>query len=281
MSYPIKKTSGIKEPFNEQKLRRSLLRSGTPDRVIESVVERVYTERPATTQKLHELVLSALSSITPPVAARYNLKRALMELGPAGYPFERFVACIFERWGYETQVGQIVAGACVEHEVDVIALKQKKHAIVECKFHNRPGLKTDVKVTLYIQARFEDIYQAWKHDPSHRLEVHEAWIATNTAFTSQALAYAHCKNLKLLGWSYPQRDNLAHLIDKFGLHPITSIPTLSYAQKRILIGQGLIMCHDAKSHRNALRKAGIPESEIDTFIEQAEAICKLKNHDDI
>ena len=44
------------------------------------------------------------------VAAKYHLKGAIMELGPSGYPFEKFVAAILSHQGYKVQIGQIVKG---------------------------------------------------------------------------------------------------------------------------------------------------------------------------
>ena len=44
-----------------------------------------------------------------------------MELGPSGFPFEKLVGKILEQEGFETRVGVIVQGNCVQHEVDVIA----------------------------------------------------------------------------------------------------------------------------------------------------------------
>lgn len=281
MSYFIRKASGAKEPFNEHKLRRSLRRSGTSSALIEEIVTQVKKIQPSTTQKLHNFVIDQLALLIPPVAARYNLKRALMELGPAGYPFERFVARIFDHWGYTTKIDQFIAGACVEHEVDVLAQKKNHVLIVECKFHNKQGLKSDVKVPLYIQARFEDIHDAWKRNPTHLVEIHEVWIVTNTSFTTQAIAYANCKNIKLLGWTHPTRNSLAHIIDSSGLHPITALPFLSRAQKRILIDHGLVLCRDASKHPDAFQKAGLPKEMIAQFIKQAQDVCTLTvKHDD-
>jgi len=51
------------------------------------------------------------------------LKKAILQLGPTGYPFERFVGELLKYQGYEAKVGQIVQGNCVQHEVDVVAKK--------------------------------------------------------------------------------------------------------------------------------------------------------------
>ena len=76
---------------------------------------------------------------------------------PAGFPFEQFVARVFEAEGYQTKTNQIVSGHCIDHEVDVVVNNKEKHFMVECKYHNRQKLKSNVKVTLYIKARFDDV----------------------------------------------------------------------------------------------------------------------------
>jgi hypothetical protein len=85
-----------------------------------------------------------------------------MELGPSGFPFEKYVAEILKYQGYRVEVGVIVEGFCVKHEVDIIAEKEAKHFMIECKFHNQPGTFCDVKIPLYINSRFLDIEKMWK-----------------------------------------------------------------------------------------------------------------------
>jgi len=72
-----------------------------------------------------------------------------MELGPTGYPFERFIGAILEHQGYRVEIGIFAKGHCVMHEVDVIADMDDLRYMVECKFHNRQAHNSDVKVPLY------------------------------------------------------------------------------------------------------------------------------------
>ena len=62
-------------------------------------------------------------------------------------------------------MGEIVKGHCVNHEIDVIAEKEDYRFMIECKFRNLPGTNCDVKIPLYIQARFKDVEQQWKTRP--------------------------------------------------------------------------------------------------------------------
>jgi hypothetical protein len=142
------------------------------------------------------------------------------------------------------EVGKVVEGFCVMHEVDVVGKRNDYHIMVECKFHNSLGIKSDVKVALYMQARFEDIERKWNAQPSYGHKFHEAWLVTNTKLTSDAIRYAACVGMKTIGWSYPEKDCLQSLTEQFGLHPLTCLTSLNNFQKRQLLNQGIILCRD-------------------------------------
>ena len=277
MTFYIRKSSGEKQRFDLDKFRRSLFKAGAKEKEVEYIVSQIKKEHPKSTKKIHELATTLLQRRAPAVADRYNLKRAIMELGPDGYPFEQYVAQLFERQGYTTITNSIVPGACVEHEVDITAQKGEHHIMVECKFHNRMGLKSDVKVTLYVQARFEDIRDAWEANPDHKntSHFHHAWVATNTQFTSEGIKYAECKEMKLLGWGYPAKDSLAQLVEKYDLFPITTLTSLTKSQKRQFLKKGFVLCKDARKHVKTLQSLGLSMPEIKKIVAEAEAVCKL------
>ncbi len=271
----IRKSSGDKQRFDLHKFRRSLFKAGASEKVINSILKQIKKEKPSSTKKIHEIATKLLQKQSPPVADRYNLKRALMEFGPDGYPFEKFVAELFRRMGFDAKTNQVISGACVDHEVDVTLQKKDHHYIVECKFHNRIGLKSDVKVTMYVQARFEDIKDAWEQKERCQHAFHYAWLVTNTQFTSEAIKYGECKKMKLLGWGYPARDSLADLIQKYDLFPITTLTSLTKHQKRAFLKSGLVLCKNAREHKKTLQKLGLKPKEIERIIKEAEAVCKL------
>ncbi|MEX0671994.1 MAG: hypothetical protein WD068_01420 [Candidatus Babeliales bacterium] len=282
----ILKSTGIKERFNIQKFKRSLKKAGAPSRIITTIAHEVVRQPELTTTfEIYKYALGRLKQLHRPVAARYNLKAALYELGPSGYPFEYFIGHLFAAQGYAIRIGEIVRGKCVAHEIDVCAYKEGHHYMIECKFHNQMGIKSNVKVPLYVKARFDDLKQAWekyeherkkKSDAPKGIEdFHQAWVVTNTQFTSDALAYSNCVDIKALGWSYPKKGNLAQLIDRHGLHPITALTTLSKRQKRDFIEQGLVLCRDVAKQRNLLKKLGIDELKIEKIIEEAIGVCKI------
>lgn len=182
------------------------------------------------------------------VAARYRLKTAIMELGPSGYPFERLMGELFREAGYDVTVGQILPGQCVTHEVDVVARRPDELVLVECKYRNTPGFKCDVKVPLYIRSRFEDIRTTRKD----KLPV-TGWIATNARFSGDAIKYADCIGLKLIGWDHPGQDSLRDWLDRSGLYPLTVLTSLNRIQKQALLAANLVLCHELLNKPEALR----------------------------
>ena len=271
----IRKTSGEKQRFDLLKFRRSLFKAGASEKEIQSIIRTIKKEKPRSTNRIHEIATELLEKKNPPVADRYNLKRGLMDLGPDGYSFEQFIAQLIEQMGYKTQTNRVIPGACVDHEVDVIATKKGHRCMVECKFHNRVGLKSDVKVTLYVQARFEDIQDQWQRHKSKEGEIQAVWLVTNTQFTSEAIKYGKCKGFRLIGWGYPKQDNLAQLIEKYSLFPITILTSLSKLQKKKLLQNGLVLCKDARKHEKTLAHLGFTVNEIRKLVTNAEAVCKI------
>ncbi len=272
----IIKSSGIKERFDIKKFKRSLKRAGAKARTITTIANEVVRKSElTTTHDIYKYALSRLEDLHRPVATRYNLKAALYQLGPSGYPFEHFVAQLFAAQGYTVRVGEIVKGKCVMHEIDVCAYKKDKHFMIEAKFHNQMGIKSNVKVPLYVKARFEDVRAAWKKHEGGAEEYHEVWIVTNTQFTKDAITYAQCVGMKAISWNYPKDGSLAQLIDEYALHPITSLTTLSKRQKKELISQGLVLCRDVAKHRKLLQKMKLSSQKIERVIEEAVGVCEL------
>lgn len=274
MLFYITKASGEKELFDIEKFKKSLKRTGACDEIITQLVKEIKDiPELKTTRQIYDFAIHRLQKKSPHLAARYNLKQAIMELGPAGFPFEQFIAALFTKLGYKTAVGTIAHGACVTHEIDVAATKEDERLMIECKFHNLQGIKVDVQVSLYIKARFDDLNKKNSDSPLQPAPFNQALIATNTKFTTQAIQYAECVGLKLLGWSYPTNHNLPALIEKLQLHPITALTSLSRSQKRACIKNGLILCNNAQNHAETLKKLRFSNHDIQNIIRESSLIC--------
>ena len=123
MSIKIKKANGQIEDFNEKKLLNSLIRSGAEKDDAREVVKEIMSQITPhmSTRKIYRLAHRYLKQYNRASVLRYSLKEALLRLGPSGYPFEKYVGELLRSIGYEVQVGLILEGRCVSHEVDVYA----------------------------------------------------------------------------------------------------------------------------------------------------------------
>ena len=195
-----------------------------------------------------------------------------MELGPTGFPFEHFIASLLEQMGFTTEVGQILQGKCVQHEVDVIEEGNKIQYFVECKFYNSQGKYADVKVPLYIRSRFEDIVFIRKDLPVYRDYTFHGWLVTNTRFTSDAMDYGRCAGLHLVSWDYPRGQSLKDMIEKEKLFPITVLTTLTKDQKQKLFGDGIVLCRHISENPKLLEKLDFKENKRQKVIEELEEL---------
>ncbi|UCE98211.1 MAG: restriction endonuclease [Dehalococcoidia bacterium] len=278
----IIKASGEIEPFSERKLRRSLERINTHPELITEIISHIKSElkEGMKTSEIYSHALSLLRKKEHFTAGRYSIKKALLELGPSGYPFEKMVAQILKSAGYVVEIGKIVKGYCVSHEVDVVASKDNKRLLVECKFHNRAGYKTDIKVALYINARFWDIKKHSLGKPGHRNEGNlEVWLITNTKLSSDAINYSNCVGIKAIGWNYPRDGkNLQYLLEESGLLPITCLISLTKAQKNQLLRQGLVVCREIVDQEEILQSMGISEIKRTRVLKEVGELCKYEKN---
>ncbi len=270
----VTKADKTTEEFKPNKLRTSLKKAGAKKREVEKIV--AFIEESLTdgvhTQTIYRKAFEMLRSSEQPVAAKYSLRRALFGLGPTGFPFEDFLAKLFEMNGYTTRTRIEIRGKCALHEIDVAAYTPEHSFIAEAKFHSRPGIKSDLQVAMYSYARFLDL----KSHPICKKDicgVDELHIITNTKFTKAAIDYAKCVGIKLLSWNYPEDDTLQNKIEKTGVYPITALTKLSNSYKTTLLESGIILCKDILAKPQILRRNGIKQNKVDAILEEATILC--------
>ncbi len=271
----VKKASGESEPFSRTKLEESLRRSGANSSAINDVVEEIlgWLEDGTTTKKIYTKAFSLLQKKRSSMAARYSLKKALMELGPTGYPFEHFVGQIFEHQGFDVSVGQIVQGQCVKHEVDVIASHNSKQYIVECKYYNSQGKYANVKVPLYIRSRVNDIIAKRSGLPEFNKYSFHGWIVTNTRFTSDAMDFGRCSGLHLISWDYPMGHSLKDMIEKAKFFPITALTKLTKKEKQTLMEKGIVLCRQINKDPSVLNNIILSSKKRESILKEIEDLC--------
>src|ERR1700690_271368 len=267
----ITKADGEREPFDPAKLEHSLALAGASSTLRARVLAHVLQElHPGMmTEEIYRRAFDMLRrEEKTPVAARYSIKRAVFALGPSGFPFEQFLAEVLRAHGWHARSEITLMGRCVWHEVDVLAEKNGKRIGIEAKFHNDPGGKTDIKDALYVYARYEDLKKA----PELSSRVDEGWLVTNTRFTKNAIRYAHCSNLTLLGWDYPASHGLLALIEEGRVHPLTCLTTLSDGEKRRLLDKKIVLCKHVQT-AHILEEYGVKPAHIPQVLEEAKQLC--------
>jgi hypothetical protein len=251
----VTKASGETEPFSPAKIKRTCLRAGATEQLAAKVTRKVAAQAypGISTKAILKLTLSLLEKEMPQVAARYDLKGAIMRLGPAGFAFEALIAGVLKEHNYAARTRQVVQGASVKHEIDIIAAKPirapvglaqppLKWYMIECKYHRAPGIFTGLKETLYTYARFLDLRDGWKAGKCQRFD--QAWLITNTKFSRDAIQYGTKKNIKLLGWKYPAGNSLEIMLEEKKLYPITVLRQLDPVSLRKFAASGLMLCRD-------------------------------------
>ena len=273
----ITKSDGTRQLFEEEKLVTSLKRVGASQEAIDEIVDEIgkIIRDGMTTEEIYRKAFALLRKHSNTVAVKYSIRRALIELGPDGFPFEKFVAKVFQSWGYQTITDQTLLGKCITHEVDVVAWNAEKLIMVEAKFHHELNIKSDSKVALYIEARREDLAGTDFDYGGIKRKISEFWLVTNTKFTEQAITYGECNGLKMLGWNYPARDNLHEIIEKNALHPITCITTITHQQKKDLIGRNILTCTDLIREPQVLDQVGVRGEDATKVIQEAQIIIKV------
>src|SRR5690625_7419382 len=103
MKHPINvvKNSGDVVAFDVNKLVNSLRRSNASEVLIQQIVVKVENQLydGITTKKIYQMDFRMLKTKSRVSASKYKLKKALMELGPFGFPFEILVGkLLFHDW---------------------------------------------------------------------------------------------------------------------------------------------------------------------------------------
>lgn len=272
----IIKHSGDIVEFDPHKLRRSLMKSGADKLVIEDILHKISKEiyDGISTKKIYKHAFALLKKEANSHAARYNLRASLQLLGPAGFFFEKYVARLFDAEGYQTTTNLTLPGKCVSHEIDVLIKKDDELAMVECKFHSVRENKSNVKVSLYVFSRFNDLKERKQIVFSKNEFISKCWIVTNNQFSSDAVDFAKCSGMNLLSWDYPVGNNLKTKSDIDCLYPVTCLTTLSSAEKDKLLILDVILAKELVNHSEKLEKIGVSANRIRNVLKEVRELVR-------
>ncbi|MBI2047828.1 MAG: hypothetical protein HYT27_01695 [Parcubacteria group bacterium] len=283
----VTKESGKKEEYSRNKLCDSLEMAGASPQTVDIVCGKIEKDlrEGITTEELFKRAFQYLGEEDIQTAARYSLKRGIASLGPAGFIFEQYVERILNAYGYTTRRNIFLDGTCVSHEVDLTAYKEKDHFLVEVKYHNRGGIKTDVTVAMYADARLADIAPIQEKKEAGWGTRHGMWLITNTKFTKTAIQYGVCKHIRMTGWSYPHAHSLERLIVEKKLYPITTLPSAGGGKLASLAKAGIMLVSDvagytpeALAHKTGFNKRHAEQVVSEALVCLAGQNSKLHNN---
>lgn len=278
MTFPsITKADGSIETFDPARLTVSLERSGAGPhaaaRIADTITNTVTSG--ASSKEIYTRAFTLLRREARPVAARYALRRALLELGPTGHPFEDFMSHLYRKEGWQVETRKMIRGKCVTHEIDFYASHPEQNTFLaaELKYHNDPGYKTDLKVALYVKSRFDDIFSC--DSTTRACPIDRGLLVTNTKFTTEAIAYAECMGVELLGWGYPVVNNLFARMSRAKVYPITTLTGLARAEKRLLVEHGVIAVDEIVENRRLLDILNLSSERVGELLAESEGLLEL------
>lgn len=239
----VTKGNGQIVAYDEERVRANIRRTGASSEIAEKVLADI---RPKLTDgmstfALHNLVKVALEKQSVCHACRYNLRDAILHLGPAGFNFEFYVAELLRAHSYDARIPPgMMRGACVEHEVDVIASKDGRSIFIEAKFRNTKEDVVDLKDIMATWSRFLDLVDGATLGYVDHFD--ECMVITNARFTDSARQFGGCKGMRLVGWDYPKGFTFPSLIDQTALYPVTVVDDFKPEEIKALAEAGLLLC---------------------------------------
>ncbi len=274
----IRKASGETERFDEAKLLRSLRQAGADPVLAESILKEIEPDLfdGMKTNQIYKLAFKLLHRQDRRHAMHYRLKRSLFDFGQTGYPFEHFIGEIFRKRGYRVEVGKVIQGHCITHEVDVIAASDTEQIFIECKYGVDQGKYVSVQVPLYVRSRMDDIIRLRKAMPENAGVKFTGGVATNTRFSDDAVDFGRCSGLMLLGWDHPSGYALKEVIEKEQVYPVTVLEHLTSKQKSVLVEKGIVTCSQLFEQPEILKEFGLNSVKSQNLIDELKEILNQR-----
>ncbi len=275
----VAKSNGEIVEYNPRALRISLSKSGATkdevDEVFDLLLKDVYDGIPTTT--LFNLAFEHLKTYRNSYAARYSLKRALSQLGPEGYYFEKYIKRLMESAGYNAVNGEIIQGNAVTHEIDVVAQRDEKLYFLECKFRNDIEAKISVTTPMYFMSRMIDLSDKEFSYFDKKLKPTKGFLVTNAYLTTDSIDWATFYNIGLISWNYPEKMSLKYLIDNLAIYPVTCLTNITKEQQRILLDNDCLLVKDILNKREHLNELALSDEIIEQLIIEAEELINIES----
>lgn len=268
----VTKADGTQQLFDREKVVRTCLRMGASRKIADDVAERVEKRLHdgIPTRKILQMTFRLLRSYKPAISHLLDLRRglSLMDSKPE---FEIFVQILLAHNGFDVSPNRIVAGKCVEHEVDAIARKGGVTYFVEAKHHVNYHTPTGLDESRIARAILEDVAEGFQCG-SCDLKIDGAMIVTNTRYSEHARRYGKCRNILQIGWNSPANLSLQSMIEEQNLYPLSCLRGLKRETKTKIVNSGIVLMKQLFEEKlsTLARKTGVPKETLKQIIEKAE-----------
>ena len=269
--HKVIKLNGETENFSAKKVYHSAMKAGAPAFLAKDISRQIESEvyDGMKTTEIFRKVKKMLKRENIQFSLRFSLKEGIKRLGPAGFIFEDFTRKVLSRCGMKIKGNRFLSGRCCNYEIDFLAEEENLTYIGECKYRNNAGDTVDVNVCLKSFAILDDVKDSFDREVKF-------FIVTNARFTDQALRYAKCKGIRLLGWDYPKDHGLEDMIDVNKLYPITVLPSFKSYQAEAFKAANIMLAAEILdlSIEKLSKKVNIPKKQLESLRREAEALLK-------
>ncbi len=273
----VKKFSGELVDFNPRALKRSLTKSGANKQEVEVVFDAIETAMydGIPTSDLYTLAFKNLKKYRNSYAARYSLKKALRELGPEGYFFEKWMVKLFESLGFQAAHSETVQGRAVTHEIDVVAYKDDHLLFCECKFRNDVDAKISVTTPMYFLSRMRDVEECTYSFFGKEMNPTKGFLVTNAYLTTDSIDFANYYGIGLISWDYPVESSIKERVDSGALYPVTCLTTLTDDQEKILLAKNCILVKELVNQPSYLDHLNLSKEQKRDVLEEAKELIDI------
>jgi hypothetical protein len=252
------KADGSKERFRREKIIGTCLRAGADRFAAERIANRIEkaVSDNTTTHDIYQLIVKELEQLEDKSSILFKLREAVALLDSKS--FELYVKKVLEAAGFACEWNRKINGACVTHQIDVIARErsgkiqgEQRTYLVECKRHTNPHRFTGLGTVLQVQARLEDVVDG-RAAGKNSSRIDAAWIVTNTKFSDHAKLYARGKGIRLTGWHYEAGWELEKLAQDRKIFPVTILG--SGAEVKEILSRKIVTVGDFLKSKYSRRK---------------------------
>lgn len=273
----VTKFDGRKQVFNKGKIVRTCLRMRAnleqANDVANKIEEELYDG--ITTKEILRKVFSYLKEYKPEVRHRIDLREAIALLRPKP-DFEQFVSLLLKEYGYRIETNQIIAGKCVEHEIDAVARRNNEILLVEVKHHLQSHTYTGLHIFLEVQAVLEDLLEGYRWKKNN-INFNKALVVCNTKISDHARDYAVCKGIDHIGWRFPEEKGLEQMVEEKRFYPVTLLKDLDADTQTKLGDNGIVLLKQLleMNSNEIFKKTKVDRQKIEKLIKKTREIWKF------